>query len=67
MLVMGLHLVAGLAGPLVERLLAVEGGPRRRRVIDLALQRGLLKEAGGRLRLTRRGMLRGDEVMADLV
>ena len=65
---LGLRLIEGLSLGRVESLLAAGGrGPQRSRAIDRHVRGGLLEQVGGRLRLSRRGLLLADGVLAELV
>jgi oxygen-independent coproporphyrinogen-3 oxidase len=68
MLMLGLRLVGGIGIERVEELLAAgKRGIERAGAIDRHVGSGLLDRTGGRLRLTRRGLLLADTVLADLV
>ncbi len=65
---LGLRLIEGLSLARVESLLALgRRGAERSRAIDRHVHGGLLERAGGRLRLSRRGLLLADQVVADLL
>jgi oxygen-independent coproporphyrinogen-3 oxidase len=67
-LMLGLRLIDGLPMRRIVELLATgERGRERSAAIDAHLNRGLLAEQGGRLRLTRPGLLLADSVLADLI
>jgi oxygen-independent coproporphyrinogen-3 oxidase len=63
-----LRLAEGIAEQEVGRMLAVgERGPARRAAIARHESGGLLERRGGRIRLSRRGLLLANSVVADLV
>jgi oxygen-independent coproporphyrinogen-3 oxidase len=67
-LMLGLRLVEGMTLDHVERLLAAGGrGPHRARAVERHVESGLLRRSDERLRLTRRGLLLADRVLADLI
>ncbi len=65
---LGLRLREGLAGDRVEALLAQgHRGRARSRAIERFVHEQLLERAGGHLRLTRRGLMLADSVLAELL
>ncbi|MHC4128282.1 MAG: radical SAM family heme chaperone HemW [Planctomycetota bacterium] len=67
-LMLGLRLVEGIPLERVDRLLAAGSrGRQRAGAIDRHAGTGLLDRSGGGLRLTRRGLLLADTVLADLI
>jgi oxygen-independent coproporphyrinogen-3 oxidase len=67
-LMLGLRLVEGIPLERIEALLAVGGrGRQRARAIERHVGAALLCRRGGRLRLTPRGLLLADRVLADLI
>lgn len=66
---LGLRLIDGLTNADVKLLLARSGDrePLRASAIKRHADAGLLEERGGRLRLTRRGLLLANSVLVDLV
>jgi oxygen-independent coproporphyrinogen-3 oxidase len=67
-LMLGLRLVEGIPIERVDRLLAAgRRGRQRARAIERHAGAALLERGGGRLRLTRRGLLLADTVLADLI
>ncbi|MFO0828691.1 MAG: radical SAM family heme chaperone HemW [Phycisphaerales bacterium] len=67
LLMLGLRLCEGMDAAQVERCCATSSGDERRAAIARHETGGLLERVGGRVRLTRRGKLLADEVLADLV
>ncbi len=67
-LMLGLRLIDGIARDRLEALLALgRRGGERAAAIEGHVDGGRLEERGGRLRLTRTGLLLADSVLADLV
>ncbi|MHC4081953.1 MAG: radical SAM family heme chaperone HemW [Planctomycetota bacterium] len=67
-LMLGLRLVEGLPLDRVEQVLAMGGrGPQRARAIERHVDAALLQRRDDHLRLTRRGLLLADTVLADLI
>ena len=67
-LMLGLRLLEGLPTPRIESLLEQGSrGPQRRSVIKRNLNEGLLERVNDHVRLTRRGLLLADGILADLI
>ncbi len=67
-LMLGLRLIEGIAHDRLDKLLAAgRRGPGRAAAIDRHVSEGLLQRDDGSLRLTRRGLLLADIVLADLL
>jgi oxygen-independent coproporphyrinogen-3 oxidase len=67
-LMLGLRLVEGIDLDRVKGLLALGvRGPQRAEAVNRHVGTGLLRRSDGRLRLTRRGLLLADRVLADLI
>jgi oxygen-independent coproporphyrinogen-3 oxidase len=65
-LMLGLRLREGFDEPALDALIA-QGRDDRRVAIERHVDGGLLERADGRVRLSRRGLLLADDVLADLV